>query len=160
MKKRLMYVIALIFVCLTISVFSSLAFGAATVSPASSIFIAGSTGNSVTINITGATVGTAIVITPPTGWDGAADATGTGVTGGNGTTSITVTPAAASVTVVYTATAGTAVGLVSFAVAEVGQTATSFSVDVVADGSGVLSFRKAETDVAATQIAGQTAQST
>ena len=61
----------LIFICLIISVFSSLAYGAATVSPASTIFIAGSSGNSVTINITGATNGQAIVITPPTGWNGA-----------------------------------------------------------------------------------------
>ena len=54
-----------------LSVFSSLAFGAATVSPASSIFIAGSTGNSVTINITSATNTQGIVITPPAGWVGA-----------------------------------------------------------------------------------------
>ena len=78
MKKRLMYVIALIFVCLTISVFSSLAYGAATVSPASSIFIAGSSNNDVTINITGATIGTVIVITPPTGWNGTGATTSSG----------------------------------------------------------------------------------
>ncbi|HCK16493.1 TPA: hypothetical protein DHW51_20370, partial [Candidatus Poribacteria bacterium] len=89
-----------------LSVFSSLAYGAATVSPASSIFIAGSSNNDVTINITGATANSAIVITPPTGWNG----TGvTGATGGAGTGAITVTPAAASVTVVYSATAGTTV---------------------------------------------------
>ena len=138
-----------------LSVFSSLAYGAATVSPASSIFIAGSSNNDVTINITGATVGTAIVITPPTGWNG----TGvTGATGGAGTGAITVNPAAASVTVVYSATAGTTVGLVDFTVTEGGVALAPMSVDVVSDGSGVLSFKVDSTDAAEDQTAGQTAQ--
>jgi len=54
-----------------LSVFSSLAYGAATVSPASTIFIAGSSNNSVTLNITGATASKDITIDPPAGWVGA-----------------------------------------------------------------------------------------
>ncbi|HIO80920.1 TPA: hypothetical protein EYG59_20250, partial [Candidatus Poribacteria bacterium] len=54
-----------------LSLFSSLAYGAATVSPASTIFIAGSSDNSVTINITGATNAQGITVTPPAGWVGA-----------------------------------------------------------------------------------------
>ena len=162
-----------------LSLFSSLAYGAATVSPASTIFIAGSSGNSVTINITGATNGQAIVITPPTGWAGttagASVSSGSAnISGGTtGTAAITVTPTAAGdITIVYTATAGTTVDLVSFTVAEVTQTATSFSVDVVADGSGTLSYPNKDSDAdgvndkfdaslntitTATQTAGQTA---
>ena len=163
MKKRLMYVIALIFVCLTISVFSSLAYGAATVSPASTIFIAGSSGNSVTLNITGATNAQGITITPPPGWTGAGVTVSSGSATATGGTSavpiISVAPTAAGdITIVYTATAGTTADLVSFTVTEVGQTATSFSVDVVADGSGVLSFRQAVTEAAQDQQSGQTAQ--
>ena len=165
MKKNLMYVTVLVFVCLTIRLFPSLAYGAATVSSANTIFIAGSSGNSVTINITGATNNQAIVITPPTGWAGTAagasvSSGSANISGGTmGTAAITVTPTAAGdITIVYTAKVGTTVGLVDFTVTEGGTDSAAMSVDVVVDGSGIISFKQAETDAAEDQIAGQTAQ--
>ena len=145
-----------------LSLFSSLAYGAATVSPASSIFIAGSSGNSVTINITGATGGDDIVITPPAGWVGAGVTKSSGsanVGGGVGTAAITVTPTAnGDITIVYTAKAGTTVGLVGFTVTEDATNLANMDVDVVADGSGILSFEKDTVVAAKTQTAGQTEQ--
>ena len=168
----------LIFICLTIFVFSSLAYGAATVSPASTIFIAGFSGTSVTVNITGATNGQALVITPPAGWVGASVTKSSGsanVSGGTAATAaITVTPTAAGdITIVYTAKAGTTVGLVGFTVTEGGTNLANMDVDVVADGSSTLSHPNKDSDAdgvndkfdaslntitTATQTAGQTAQ--
>ncbi|HIB90727.1 TPA: hypothetical protein EYO57_26650, partial [Candidatus Poribacteria bacterium] len=134
-----------------LSLFSSLAYGAATVSPASTIFIAGSSDNSVTINITGATNAQGITVTPPAGWVGAGVTVASGSATATGGTAlvpvISVAPTASGdITIVYTATAGTTADLVSFVVREVTQADTSFSVDVVADGSGIISFANADSD--------------
>ena len=138
---------------------------AATVTVSSSQVSAGGS-EGVSLSISGPTSGKAIVITPPIDWTGAGVTLSSGsaaVAGGTqATPAITVTPTStgSQLYVNYNFTVGTEVGPVNFTATQAGVVPAlpAIQVDVVADGSGIISFAKDAVTAAEYKIGGLSGQ--